>query len=114
MVRAHQPLSGTVLGVTNRVAGMNADIAQRMQVTPAVTSHDDRAAVGVEPEVAAILGQSRHVVCRYPGSGKNALALGGKDAGFAEQSGIGHDLARAVELFAESGDAGWKIHRKFS
>jgi len=89
---------------------MNADIAQRVQVALAVTGHDDRAAVGIEPEVTSVLRQSRRVIRSYPWSGKDPLAFGGEDTGFAEQSRIGHNLARSIELFPKSGNADWKIH----
>jgi len=53
------------------------------------------------------------VVCGYPWSAKDPLAFDGEDAGFAKQSRIGRNLARPTELFCESGNAGWQIHRKF-
>jgi hypothetical protein len=83
-------------------------------LTLPVAGHDDRAAVGIEPKETAVLNQSRRVVCGYPGSGEDALAFGCKDAGLGKQGGIGRDLARSIELFAKSRNAGWKIHQKFS
>jgi hypothetical protein len=54
------------------------------------------------------------VVSGHPWSGKDPLAFGGENAGFAEQSGIGRNIARPIELFSEAGNTGRKIHREFS
>ncbi len=93
---------------------MDADIAQRVQAAFAVARHDDRAAVGIEPEVAAGIGEPRHVVCGHPWSGKDPLPFGGEDRGFVKQSRIRRNLAVLAKLFAESSNAGWKVHLKFS
>src|SRR5215813_6129234 len=107
MVRTHQALGRALLGVAHRVAGMDTDIAEPVQATVAVAGYDNRTAVGVKPEVTAILAEPGHMVCGHPWPGKDPFPFGSEDRTFLEQIGIRYNLAVLAELFAESGDAGW-------
>jgi hypothetical protein len=111
VIRADQAFGGALFGVADRVAGVNADIAQRMQAAVAIAGYDHRAGGGIEPKIAAVLVEPCRVIYGHPRSGKDPFALGGEDIGFVKQGRIGHNVARSAQLLAESGDAGRKIHR---
>ncbi len=93
---------------------MDAHITQRVHATATVAGYNHRAGGGIDPEIAAVLVEPRCVVYGHPRSSKNSFPLGGENIGFVKQGRIGHDLTRSAQLFAQSGDAGRKIHRQGS
>src|SRR5262249_31293498 len=110
MIGAHQPLGRALLGIANRIAGMDAYVAQRMELPFAVPGHDDRPRSGVEPEKIPGPRKPRVMIGGNKRPQEDPLPLGGKDFGIAEEGRIGRELVGSTELFSESGDAGRKVH----
>src|SRR5262249_32706188 len=101
-----------LLGIANRVAGMDAHIAQGVKPALAVAGHDDRSRRGVEAKEIPRQGEPRLMIGGEKRPQEDPLPLGGKDVRIAEEGRIGRDLAGSTELFSESGDADRKIHRR--
>ena len=98
--------------IETAIAGMDADIAQRMQAAVAVAGDDHRAGGGIDPEIAAVLVETCRVIHRHPRSGKDPLTLGGEDVGLVKEGRIGRDFARPAQLLTHSSNAGRKVHQE--
>ena len=66
---------------------------------------------GVEAEKPAFFAEASRVVYGHPRPSKDPFTLGGEDIRIVKKGGVGHNLARAAQLLAQSGNTGRKIHR---
>ena len=89
---------------------MDADIAQGVHAA-GVAGYEHRAGGSVEAEKPAFCAETRRMVYGHPGPSKDPLPLGGKHIRIVKQGRVGHNLARAAQLLAQSGNTGRKIHR---
>ncbi len=112
MIGADQPLTRTLFPLANyRIAGVDADIAQRMQAAALITCYEHRARRGVAAKIADILAEAGFVVDSYPWLSKDPLALGGEHVLAVEKGRIGRNFARFGQLPFEGDDAGREFHR---
>ncbi len=97
MVPANDPLARPLFGVADRVAGMQAHVAQRIEGAVGSPGQQDRATGAIEPDVPASFGEARDMVDRDRGADEDPLTLGGEHLRAVKQLGVGKELGVAVE-----------------
>ena len=98
-------LGAAALRLAHAVAGMEARIAQRVDLLGGLAHDDNRARTDIAAHVVAVGLEPARVVDRQPRPGEDLRQFGGEHVVALEELGRWRDLTAVVDLLAKCLDA---------